>query len=151
MLASTPSLSMDVFITRLLAITGDSTHSYELAMHRLLLELAEMKARGVLNRFEYETVTGTALDVLFFFNYDPTLLAQEQDRWYRASIIHQMAVAILQTLATLRQDITRTSFYREHVSALALEHPTSSATNALPLQCQQWAPLLANAGQQAAS
>ncbi len=144
MLAPTPPLHMHTFIDRLLAVTGDSSHSYELAMHRLLQELAELEALGRISRFDYDAVTGTALDVLFFFNYDPSLLAQEVDHWYRAAIIHQMAVAMLQALGTLRPDLTTSSFYREHASALTLERAPSSAP--APLHCQQWAPLLAHVG-----
>lgn len=142
MLAPAPTLPTNAFIDRLLVLTGESTHSYELAMHRLLLDLAEQETCGRLSRFEYEAVTGTALDVLFFFNYDPALLGRETDHWYRAAIIHQMAVAVLQALATMRPDLTTTPFYRENASAFAMERSTSPA----PMHCHQWAPLLANAG-----
>ena len=133
----------DHFLHRLMQITGDSGHSYELAMHRLLADLAEQEACGRLSRFEVETVLGTALDVLFFFNYDPAMLMVEPDHWYRASIIHQMAIAMLQTLGTLRPDLAAQAFFAESVSALAFERTPS---NTMAPLCTHWAPLLANAG-----
>ena len=80
---STPPLHQQLTQT-ICAVTASSTHSYEIAVRRLLEDLSEYSASGALDNQSYHAMLGTAMDVLFFFNYDLESLAYETNLWYRA-------------------------------------------------------------------
>ncbi len=116
-------------------ITADSTHSYELAVGRLLEDVAELLARGQLDIASYHGIVGMAVDVLFFFNYDLESLCHEENAWYRASLIHQMGHGMLQAIGLFRPDLTQKSFYGEAAASLSLPHAHLGAN---PVRCHQW-------------
>ena len=125
----------------LLAITGDSDHSYERAVHQLLHDLIDQRARGQLREGEYAMMLGTGMDVLFFFNYDLELLSAEQNRWYRASVIHQIGHAMLQAIDKIRPDLTGKPFFTEAAHALApcrSETVGAAPRQASPIHARRW-------------
>lgn len=133
-----PSLH-ESLVETLLDVTRSSTHSYEQAVHRLLLDVIDQYARGALNDSSYYAIIGTGVDVLFFFNYDPELLAGEANSWYRASIIHQIGQGMLQAIERVRPDMTAKNFFREAMQSLALGIPvTHPAKTSGALHCKQW-------------
>ena len=116
-------------------VTSVSDHSYEMAVHRLLEDLEGLDETGQIDTASYNMVLATAVDVLFFFNYELSALVQEKNIWYRASLIHQMGHGMLQALEKCRPDLAQKPFFKEAVEALA---PGEQPTAAAPLTCRQW-------------
>ncbi len=116
-------------------VTADSTHTYEVAVHRLLDDMRELLASGRLDVMSYNAALATAVDVLFFFNYDPTMLALEEHVWYRASLIHQIGHGMLQALEKFRPDLSSKQFFCEAVDALSIGALLTVPT---PLGCRRW-------------
>ena len=117
-------------------VTAVSDHSYEMAVHRLLEDLEQLDERGQIDTASYNAVLATAVDVLFFFNYDLDALAREENVWYRASLIHQMGHGMLQALEKYRPDLAQKPFFQEALEALAIG--VHANTNSAPLTCPQW-------------
>lgn len=142
-LALTSLLLTEQLAATLLQVTQYSSHSYEVAMHRLLLDLEEDRMHGDLTLTEYHAILGTAVDVLFYFNYSLEMLAGETDPWYRASVIHQMAYAMLQAGALMRPSLAAKPFFNEAWQALRFDRahlqPTGDATQPAPITCHRWA------------
>lgn len=133
-----PAPMHEALVETLLAMTQGSTHSYEIAIHRLLLDLIDCYERGLISPSDYGMVMGTATDVLFFFNYNLDLLQDEPNIWYRASVIHQIGHAMLQTLEQVRPDLSAKAFFTEAVSALSLQSAEPRGAKVIPIRCRQW-------------
>lgn len=116
-------------------VTADSTHSYELAVHRLLGDMRELLGNGQLDVMSYNAALATAVDVLHFFNYEPEMLLNEEHVWYRASLIHQIGHGMLQALEKFRPDLASKQFFAEAVAALAIGALLTLPT---PLGCRRW-------------
>lgn len=113
-------------------VTAVSNHSYEMAVNQLLEDLETLDERGQIDTASYNAVLATAVDVLFFFNYDLNALAREENVWYRASLIHQMGHGMLQALEKYRPDLTQKPFFQEAMEALAIGQSTPA------MHCRQW-------------
>lgn len=119
----------------LYSVTTGARDPFELAMHRLLEDVREQLAQGQLDMMSYNAVMGTAVDVLFFFNYDPITLAYEEPGWYRASLIHQIGHGMLQALERFRPDLVSKPFFQEAVIGFAIGAPSPSMG---ALTCRPW-------------
>lgn len=116
-------------------VTAISDHSYEIAVHQLLEDLEALDERGQIDTATYNAVLATAVDVLFFFNYDLDALMLEENVWYRASLIHQMGHGMLQTLEKYRPDLAQKPFFQEAIEALAIG---AQSTTAAHVGCHSW-------------
>lgn len=120
----------------ILRVTQTSEHSYERAVARFLSDLSAMHASGGLDTASMNAVLGTAVDVLFYFNYNLDALTQETNIWYRASLIHQMGHGMLQALAKFRPEMTQRAFFCDAVESLRI---SPARTSLSPVTCHQWA------------
>lgn len=116
-------------------VTEHSDQPYERAVHRLLDDMVELVARAQLDTMTYQTALMTAVDVLFFFNFEPQGFAMEAPSWYRASLVHQMGHGMLQALERFRPELTGTPFFQEALAALSID----AMLAAPPLRCRNWA------------
>ena len=127
---------ISLFANNMLHITLFSSHTYEFTVHRLITELIGFHHHGQLTSGEYTTIIGTGADVADFFHYDIELLKNEENSWYRASLIHQIGQGMLQAIARIRPDFTRHPFFTEAISGLSIGKALSG--NAAPITCRQW-------------
>ena len=135
--ASTTPTYPDMLVATLLGVTASSQHSYEIAVHRLLLDLQEALAENGLSEGEYALIIGAGIDVLFFFNYGQEQLLREPNIWYRASVIHQIGWGMLQTLEKIRPDLAARPFFHEAMDVLAINRLRTRTTPS-PLHCRDW-------------
>lgn len=138
--ADMPENSLYRFVSTLLDITRHSSHSYERTVHRLLLDIADSHRDGTLDEQEYCAILGSAMDVAYYFNYEPSLLLHEQNSWYRASIVHQMGQGMLGAISQMRPDLLHNGAFGEALSELSITRPKTawSARAAMPITCRQY-------------
>lgn len=121
------------FARALLDTTAGSGHSHEKAVHQLLMDIAHYHRHGLLSDSEYYITLGKAIDVVCFFNYDPYLLRNEPNTWYRASIIHQIGQGMLQAIERLRPDLTSHTLFGDAMHGLGM------GKSRIAMSCKQWA------------
>lgn len=134
------------FTKLLISITCNSSHGHEQAVSRLLSDLADLNHTQQLDTGSYHAILGKSADVADFFNYDIDLLTTESNSWYRASIIHQMGLGMLQALERLRPDLTHLPFFAEATFGLNLSKKNNAKTHkhSGPLSYRSWANNLPN-------
>lgn len=129
------------FAKSLSGMIKNSTHSHEQAVYRLLSDLELLSEEQTLDTGSYHAILGKSADVAEFFNIDVMHMADDTNHWYRASIIHQMGLGMLQAIERIRPDLTTLPFFSDAIACLSQrkQNDGPSTKNGGPLSSRCWA------------